>query len=436
MSSKITVDAVDVDGNADAVILDTDGDTTLSAPTDDQIDFEAGGSDVATLDASALTSTVNVVLDDGAGDSPQLQFVGGSNDDTAIFYLADDAVAGNSSVGWKLCDQQDSYLFTQDSTGADLFTVYASGKIQVWKGPLWLGGVADCLQLDAAQETSISDPTGGRMDFEVAAADQIHLVDGKLYPNTDNDVDLGDATHGWGAVYVAGDVYAEKDEAGLFKRAHNFLIDPQEDFDGSDFEWLTTGWAGGAVFDGTPDGLDFSAIPESCVLLTDSVQNDFFYRYRSIGDPSGGDWEVYMRVASVWGSDVAIRIDAGSDANENDFGELIVSHTDGQTTMDIKRRYQENGGGITSSTLLSTIPCGPVAIRITAGAPNVIYVYYGFGDAPYNRLTFLGSNIGDLDNWGSAASRIGISYKRTSASASGTRVACIDFFHTTGLTPS
>lgn len=37
---------VDLEGLADGLILDTNGDTTISAPTDDQIDFEMGGSDL------------------------------------------------------------------------------------------------------------------------------------------------------------------------------------------------------------------------------------------------------------------------------------------------------------------------------------------------------------------------------------------------------
>lgn len=39
------VNTIDVNGIADAVILDADGDTTISAPTDDQIDFEIAGAD-------------------------------------------------------------------------------------------------------------------------------------------------------------------------------------------------------------------------------------------------------------------------------------------------------------------------------------------------------------------------------------------------------
>lgn len=46
---------VDLDGLADGLILDADADTTISSPTDDQIDFEVGGSDVVVLTAGLDT---------------------------------------------------------------------------------------------------------------------------------------------------------------------------------------------------------------------------------------------------------------------------------------------------------------------------------------------------------------------------------------------
>jgi len=68
---------VDLNGNADAVVLDADGDTTISAPTDDQIDLEAGGSDVVSITPAGLTlgdtehdiffSTASQLLDEWLG---------------------------------------------------------------------------------------------------------------------------------------------------------------------------------------------------------------------------------------------------------------------------------------------------------------------------------------------------------------------------------
>ena len=45
----------DVNGTADAIILDTDADTTISAPSDDQIDFEIAGADDFTMTANTFT---------------------------------------------------------------------------------------------------------------------------------------------------------------------------------------------------------------------------------------------------------------------------------------------------------------------------------------------------------------------------------------------
>jgi len=46
---------VDVNGVSDAIILDADADTTISADTDDQIDFKAGGTDIMSLTATTAT---------------------------------------------------------------------------------------------------------------------------------------------------------------------------------------------------------------------------------------------------------------------------------------------------------------------------------------------------------------------------------------------
>jgi hypothetical protein len=48
--------AIDMNGLADGIILDADGDTTISAPTDDQIDIEIAGADDFTFTANTFTA--------------------------------------------------------------------------------------------------------------------------------------------------------------------------------------------------------------------------------------------------------------------------------------------------------------------------------------------------------------------------------------------
>tara|TARA_R100001443_G_scaffold92129_1_gene98841 strand:+ start:255 stop:989 length:735 start_codon:yes stop_codon:yes gene_type:complete len=56
-SVKLKDSTVDVNGASDGIILDADADTTISADTDDQIDFKIGGSDALKITGSSLTGT-------------------------------------------------------------------------------------------------------------------------------------------------------------------------------------------------------------------------------------------------------------------------------------------------------------------------------------------------------------------------------------------
>lgn len=53
---------VDLNGAADALVLDADADTTISAPTDDQIDFEIAGADDFRMTANLLTALSGSVI--------------------------------------------------------------------------------------------------------------------------------------------------------------------------------------------------------------------------------------------------------------------------------------------------------------------------------------------------------------------------------------
>jgi hypothetical protein len=47
---------IDLNGEADALVIDADADTTISAPTDDQIDFEIAGADDFRMTANTFTA--------------------------------------------------------------------------------------------------------------------------------------------------------------------------------------------------------------------------------------------------------------------------------------------------------------------------------------------------------------------------------------------
>ena len=55
---------IDLQGVSDALVLDSDADSTLSADTDDQLDIKLGGSDIGVLTTSALTLKNSATADD------------------------------------------------------------------------------------------------------------------------------------------------------------------------------------------------------------------------------------------------------------------------------------------------------------------------------------------------------------------------------------
>jgi hypothetical protein len=73
--------------------------------------------------------TANMTFDDGVGDSPTLGFVGGSNDDTVLVFLDDDAVVGDSDLVIRLVDAAgDSRLIIQDSALATVAYIDSLGN--------------------------------------------------------------------------------------------------------------------------------------------------------------------------------------------------------------------------------------------------------------------------------------------------------------------
>jgi len=65
---------IDLQGVSDALVLDSDADTTISADTDDQIDFKAGGTDILSLTATTATFNDGVTITT-ADVNPQLTII-------------------------------------------------------------------------------------------------------------------------------------------------------------------------------------------------------------------------------------------------------------------------------------------------------------------------------------------------------------------------
>ena len=133
-SVKLKDSTVDVNGASDGIILDADADTTISADTDDQIDFKAGGTDVMSMTATGLT------INDGT------TITTADNTDTLSLISTDaDANSGPNL----LLDRNSSSTANQDVIG-----------VITYRGRNDAGQDVDYVQL----ETRLADETDGTED--------------------------------------------------------------------------------------------------------------------------------------------------------------------------------------------------------------------------------------------------------------------------------
>lgn len=126
---------VDLNGLADGLVLDAEGNESISAPTEDQIDIEVNGADDFQFTANTFTS------------------LSGST-------IASNTIAETTAGSGVTIDS----LVVKDG-GA---TLGASGVLD-------LNGEADALVLDAEANDSISVTTEDQMFFELNGADQIFM---------------------------------------------------------------------------------------------------------------------------------------------------------------------------------------------------------------------------------------------------------------------
>jgi hypothetical protein len=95
---------LDLNGASDKLILDADADTTISADTDDQIDFKLGGVDEMTMSSSGI------VINEGSNDR---DFRIESNGKANMFFVD----GGNDKIGINTTGSSPSQVTIEDVTG-------------------------------------------------------------------------------------------------------------------------------------------------------------------------------------------------------------------------------------------------------------------------------------------------------------------------------
>jgi hypothetical protein len=162
-TGNITANLFDVNGVADGLVIDADGDTTLSAPTDDVVDFEIGGSDLITFtkaaaaDAATTTSIQEIIFTSPVDTS-------GTNTHNALNI---DLAIGNASGGTNSVNAIAIDNITGDAQVTEVALLTGTGY------DLGIDVQGTQIDLDADGDTSITADTDDTIHFEVGGADHV-----------------------------------------------------------------------------------------------------------------------------------------------------------------------------------------------------------------------------------------------------------------------
>ena len=175
---------VDVNGTSDGIILDADADTTISADTDDQIDFKAGGTDIMSLTATTATfndgveitvadNSDNLTLtstDADASSGPNLRFYRNSSSPADGDDLSTIDFEGRNDNSQDVVYAQIKGLITDASDGTE------DGKLELYH--MFGGSLAPSLQLTTAG--IVINESSNDIDFRIESNgnENILFVDG------------------------------------------------------------------------------------------------------------------------------------------------------------------------------------------------------------------------------------------------------------------
>ena len=113
-----------IDLNGNEMILDADADTSITASTDDQIDFKVGGSDTVHMGLTTYNSSDRIVLTNTSGNA-SMAIVAGTSGESSIFMA--DGTSGDASYRGYVQYQHTNDNFNIGTGGAQRLRIDSDG---------------------------------------------------------------------------------------------------------------------------------------------------------------------------------------------------------------------------------------------------------------------------------------------------------------------
>ncbi len=148
--------------------------------------------DVTLGSSGSLTLPAVLILDDGSGDSPKIQFITGTNDDTVSLFLQEQAGAGHSDLIVQLADNAGESTFSiSDSDGVAQANIDSNGYMLVYGLSVRdqnISNVGD-IALDSITADDLAGPIVINDDIQMQDGEKILIgtdSDGQIYTSSDD----------------------------------------------------------------------------------------------------------------------------------------------------------------------------------------------------------------------------------------------------------
>lgn len=367
-----------------------------------------------------LTGAQNLVLDDGVGDSPELQFIDASNDVASfhmddltsdlVLVLADD----DASSRFRIEDvgTADKFLFNDEGQMTQIITDAVTNTTTDWQtlqhyttGAAAAGfGGRILYQLEDAGGT-LENAGALTIEWEDAAAVSEDSLF-RFYLRKAG-VILGEfvrlSGEGIRNVVSGTDMYPNNDGRGLAARLINpdgltlwtAHFRPSETTGPGNGTLASYAWQG-APLGGTPADVAYNYAND--YLHASDVDKCFLSRAVT---NAGANWQnksLYGRCGVGNTTECGLRLDAGDD---NNWVELYMTGLAADGTSTLEFRYRDNGGAIATVTCGILLPTNALlTFRLFLGysAPN--YTAYGFLSSEYvDSITITGFSHLLTGNW-------------------------------------
>jgi hypothetical protein len=115
-----------IDLNGNEMILDADGDTTITADTDDQIDFKVGGSDTVHMGLTTYNASDRIVLTNTSGNA-SMAIVAGTSGESSVFMA--DGTSGDASYRGYVQYQHTNDNMNFGTAGSEAMRIDSSGNV-------------------------------------------------------------------------------------------------------------------------------------------------------------------------------------------------------------------------------------------------------------------------------------------------------------------